>query len=48
MVSATPDNEQGPTLAYGIMIYQRAGYEVEKTLGQFTRMLGAIYDEANT
>lgn len=42
------DDGIGPRLAYGIMVYQRQGYAVEKTLGQFTRMFDAIYDEQNT
>ena len=42
------DDDIGPRLAYGIMVYQRQGYAVEKTLGQFKRMFDAIYDEHNT
>lgn len=38
----------GPTLAYGIMVYQRKGYAVEKTFGQFNRMFNALYDKKNT
>lgn len=37
----------GPTLAYGIMVYQRKGHEVNRTLSQFTRMFDALYDEHN-
>lgn len=37
-----------PRLAYGIMVYQRKGSTIEKTLGQFTRMFEALYDEENT
>lgn len=53
-VSAEPavkvDNASadGPTLAYGIMVYQRQGYHVNTTLAQFTRMFDALYDELNT
>lgn len=38
----------GPNLAYGIMVYQRKGHTTEKTLGQFTRMFDALYDDHNT
>lgn len=44
---AAADDDIGPTLAYGIMVYQRKGYAVEKTLGQFKRMFDAMYDEHN-
>lgn len=37
-----------PRLAYGIMVYQRKGSTIEKTLGQFTRMFEALYDDENT
>lgn len=42
------DDAVGPRLAYGIMVYQRQDYEVEKTMGQFKRMFDAMYDEHNT
>lgn len=38
----------GPSLAYGIMVYQRKGYTPDMTLNQFTRMFDALYDEENT
>ena len=41
-------DDTGPRLAYGIMVYQRKGSTVEKTLGQFTRMFNALYDTENT
>lgn len=42
------ETADGPTLAYGVMVYQRQGYEVNTTLAQFTRMFDALYDEHNT
>lgn len=47
VVSTASDDDEGPTLAYGIMVYQRKGYAVETTLGQFIRMFDAVYDESN-
>lgn len=42
------EDDDGPTLAYGIMVYQRVGYSPQMTLDQFWRMFRALYDPANT
>ncbi len=42
------EEDVGPRLAYGIMVYQRKGYSPQKTLDQFGRMFNALYDEENT
>lgn len=42
------DEDIGPRLAYGIMVYQRKGYSPQKTLDQFGRMFNALYDKENT
>lgn len=42
------DGDVGPTLAYGIMVYQRKGFTPQMTLDQFARMFRALYDEDNT
>lgn len=42
------EDDIGPTIAYGIMVYQRKGYSPQMTLDQFARMFNALYDKDNT
>eukprot|EP00903_Cladosiphon_okamuranus_P011413 g10756.t1 len=42
------EDDVGPRLAYGIMVYQRVGYSPQMTLDQFARMFEALYDKENT
>lgn len=42
------EDDIGPTIAYGIMVYQRKEYSPQSTLDQFARMFNALYDEENT
>lgn len=42
------EDDVGPRIAYGIMVYQRKGYSPQMTLDQFARMFNALYDKENT
>ncbi|CAM9250441.1 unnamed protein product, partial [Discosporangium mesarthrocarpum] len=48
VVGTCDDTTKGPTVAYGIMVYQRKGHTPMKTIEQFSRMFWALYDECNT
>lgn len=47
-VAGYGEQDVGPRIAYGIMVYQRVGYSPQMTLDQFARMFNALYDEENT
>ena len=47
-VAGYGEDDVGPRLAYGIMVYQRVGYSPQMTLDQFARMFNALYDVENT
>lgn len=47
-VAGYGEDDIGPRLAYGIMVYQRVGYSPQMTLDQFARMFNALYDKENT
>lgn len=48
VVAGYGEDDVGPRLAYGIMVYQRVGYSPQMTLDQFARMFNALYDTENT